>query len=181
MRSRLKNLLLSSVLIASLSGCLLPSKINPSLGCGPLGCTSKDYYLPGKGVWAPRDQLSFSKAKMGAIGGAIGGAYLGSQGGDPFSAAAGAVVGMVVGHSIGETFDTIDQIHAAIVLKKALDNNPDGMYTNWKSDRKNMIVSARPVATNGTCREFTSDVTMNNSTKTISGTACKVNGEWEVK
>ena len=52
----------------------MPSGINPTLGCSPLtGCTEKDYYLPGKGVWAPK-QSGFSKAKMGAIGGAIGGA-----------------------------------------------------------------------------------------------------------
>ena len=69
----MKRLLLSSVVALSLSGCLMPSKINPTLGCGPLGCTSKDYYLPGKGVWAPRDQLSFSKAKIGAISGVIAG------------------------------------------------------------------------------------------------------------
>ena len=94
----MKNLLLSSILVVSLSGCLMPSKINPTLGCGPLGCTSKDYYLPGKGVWAPRDQLSFSKAKIGAISGVIAGAYIGSTSGDPFVTAAGAVLGLSLIH-----------------------------------------------------------------------------------
>ena len=177
----MKNLLLSSILVVSLSGCLMPSKINPTLGCGPLGCTSKDYYIPGKGVWAPRDQI-INKAKFGAIGGVITGAYIASQSGDPLTTAAGAVVGLVVGHSIGETFDKIDQLHAAIVLQKVLDNNADGVYSHWRSDRKNMVVQAKPVATNGTCREFQSDVFMSDDKpKTITGTACRVNGEWQVQ
>ena len=160
----------------------MPSKINPTLGCGPIGCTSKDYYVPGKGVWAPRDQLAFSKAKIGSISGVIAGAYIGSKSGDPLITAAGAVIGMVVGHSVGESFDKIDQIHAALVLQKVLDNNPDGVYSHWRSDRKNMVVQAKPVATNGTCREFKSDVFMSDSKKkTITGTACKVDGEWQVQ
>ena len=178
----MKKLLLSSVLVVSLSGCLMPSKIYPTLGCGPLGCTSKDYYLPGKGVWAPRDQLSFSKAKIGAISGVIAGAYIGSTSGDPFVTAAGAVLGMVVGHETGMMFDKVDQIHAAMVLQKVLDNNIDGEYSHWRSPRKDMVVQAKPVATNGMCREFTSDVFMSDSKKkTITGTACRVNGEWQVQ
>ena len=160
----------------------MPSKINPTLGCGPLGCTSKDYYLPGKGVWAPRDQLTMSKARIGAIGGVITGAYVGSKSGDPFVTAAGAVIGMVVGHETGAMFDKVDQIHAALVLQKVLDNNVDGVYSHWRSPRKDMVVQAKPVATNGTCREFQSDVFMSdNKPKTITGTACKVNGEWQVQ
>ena len=70
----------------------MPSGINPSLGCSPLtGCKSKDYYIPGKGVWAPK-QSSFTKAKVGAVGGAAVGAYMGR--GDPLTSAAGAVVGI---------------------------------------------------------------------------------------
>ena len=45
-----------------------------------------------------------------------------------------------------------------------------------------MVVQAKPVATNGMCREFTSDVFMSDSKKkTITGTACRVNGEWQVQ
>ena len=61
-------------------------------------------------------------------------------------------------------------------------NNPDGVYSHWRSDRKNMVVQAKPVTTNGTCREFKSDVFMSDSKKkTITGTACKVDGEWQVQ
>ena len=108
----MKRLLLSSALALSLSGCLMPSGINPSLGCSPLiGCTSKDYYLPGKGVRAPK-QVD-TKARWGAVGGAIAGAYLGR--GDPLLSAGGAVVGMVVGYEIGSTIDKIDEIYATLM------------------------------------------------------------------
>ncbi len=70
----MKRLLLSSVLALSLSGCFMPSGINPTNGCNPVtGCTAKDYYLPGKGVWAPKKTVG-KKAMYGAIGGAAAGA-----------------------------------------------------------------------------------------------------------
>ena len=69
-----------------------------------------------------------------------------------------------------------------MVLQKVLDNNIDGEYSHWRSPRKDMVVQAKPVATNGMCREFTSDVFMSDSKKkTITGTACRVNGEWQVQ
>jgi hypothetical protein len=52
---RVKNFLIHSALVLSLGGCTiggLPSGIAQN-GCNPItGCQSKDYYLPGKGVWA---------------------------------------------------------------------------------------------------------------------------------
>ena len=62
---RVKNLLISSALVLSLGGCMvngLPSGIAHN-GCNPItGCQSKDYYLPGKGVWA--EESPINKAKM---------------------------------------------------------------------------------------------------------------------
>ena len=82
----MKRLLLSSVLALSLSGCLMPSGINPTLGCSPItGCQAKDYYLPGKGVWAPKKTVG-QKAMIGAVGGAAGG---------PVGALLGAAFGVV--------------------------------------------------------------------------------------
>ena len=92
----MKTLLLSSALILSLSGCLLPSGINPTLGCNPItGCQSKDYYLPGKGVWSPKQ--SFNKSMIGAVGGAAAGAALGSKGG-PFVAAGMPLIHLAEGN-----------------------------------------------------------------------------------
>ena len=71
----------------------MPSGINPSLGCSAVtGCTSEDYYIPAKGVWASKESFwstDVTKAKIGAVGGVVIGAALGS--GDPLLSAGGAV------------------------------------------------------------------------------------------
>ena len=160
----------------------MPSGINPSLGCSPLtGCTSKDYYIPGRGVWAS-NKSSFTKAKVGAIAGAAGGAYLGK--GDPLTSAAGAVIGMVVGHEIGATFDKVDQIHATMLLRQTLTNNPNGQMSRWSNPDKGFTVTQGPIATRGNCKEFVSKVTvtkMGSQLRNIRGTACLENNEWVLK
>ena len=178
MRLQLRNLLLSTVCVLSLSGCLMPSGINPSLGCSPLtGCTSKDYYIPGKGVWAPKQQNN--KARWGAVGGAAMGAYLGK--GDPLLSAGGAVVGMLVGYEVGGHFDKVDQIHATMLLKQTLTNNNNGQMSTWSNPNKGVSVTQGPIATNGNCREFISEVTVGKELRKIKGTACFENNEWVMK
>ena len=175
----MRTLLLSSALILSLSGCLLPSGINPTLGCSPLtGCQSKDYYLPGKGVWAPKQ--SFNKSMIGAVGGAAAGAALGSKGG-PFVAAAYSVVGLVVGHEIGATLDKIDQIHATMLLRQSLSNNVNGQVSTYTNPNKQIAVTAAPIATNGNCREFVTTVQVKKSQRKMKGTACMINNEWVLR
>ncbi len=177
----MKKLLLSSVLVVSLSGCLMPSGVNPSLGCSPItGCTSKDYYLPGKGVRAPRQNFG-PKAKIGAVVGTVGGSMIGASTGDPFITAAGAVGGLVLGYSIGDTMDKVDEIHATINLRNALNNNPDGVYSTYKNPNKRVTVVAAPVSTNGNCRTFENIQIVGDTQKKITGRACKVNGEWVLK
>ena len=175
----MKHLALSSVLVFSLSGCLMPSGINPSLGCNQLtGCTSKDYYIPGRGVWAPK-QSGITKAKIGAVGGAAAGAYLGR--GDPLTSAAGAVVGMVVGHEVGAHFDKVDRIYATMLLRQTLTTNSNGQMSTWANPDKGFTVTQGPVATNGNCREFVSKVTVGKELRNIRGTACLENNEWIMK
>ena len=175
----MKHLALSSVLVLSLSGCLMPSGINPSLGCNQLtGCTSKDYYIPGRGVWAPK-QSGITKAKIGAVGGAAAGAYLGR--GDPLTSAAGAVVGMVVGHEVGAHFDKVDRIYATMLLRQTLTTNSNGQMSTWANPDKGFTVTQGPVATNGNCREFVSKVTVGKELRNIRGTACLENNEWIMK
>ena len=175
----MKKLLLSSALVFSLSGCLMPSGINPTLGCSPLtGCTAKDYYIPGRGVWAPK-QSGITKSKIGAVGGAVTGAYLGR--GDPLLSATGAVVGMVVGHEIGAHFDKVDQIHATMLLRQTLTNNPNGQMSTWENPQKGFSVTQGPVATKGNCREFISKVTVGKELRNVKGTACLENNEWIMK
>ena len=174
----MKNLFLSSVLAFSLSGCLMPSGINPNLGCSPItGCTSKDYYIPGRGVWAP--EQSITKAKIGAVGGAVTGAYLGR--GSPLTSAAGAVIGMAVGYEVGGHFDKVDQIHATLLLRQTLTYNKNGEMSTWGKPEKGFSVTQGPVATNGNCKEFISKVTVGKELRNIKGTACLENNQWVMK
>ena len=160
----------------------MPSGINPSLGCSPIiGCQSKDYYLPGRGVWAPEPMFG-RKATFGAMGGAVTGAYLGAQSGDPLIAATMSVVGLVIGHEVGAHFDKVDQMYATMTLREALNNNQDGQHSMWKSPNKETVYgSSAPVATNGNCREFVSYVQDGNEPLQIRGTACMENNEWVLK
>ena len=160
----------------------MPSGINPSLGCSPItGCQSKDYYLPGRGVWAPEPMFG-RKATFGAIGGTVTGAYLGARSGDPLTAATMSVAGLVIGHEVGAHFDKVDQMYATMTLREALNNNQDGQHSMWKSPNKETVYgSSAPVATNGNCREFVSYVQDGNEPLQIRGTACMENNEWVLK
>ena len=159
----------------------MPSGINPSLGCSPItGCQSKDYYLPGRGVWAPEPMFG-RKATFGALGGTITGAYLGARSGDPLTAATMSVVGLVIGYEVGAHFDKVDQMYATMLLRKSLNNNKDGEVSTWSNPNKQVVVTAAPVATNGNCREFVSDVHVEKETRQIRGTACMENNEWTLK
>lgn len=159
----------------------MPSGINPSLGCSPIiGCQSKDYYLPGRGVWAPEPMFG-RKATFGAIGGTVTGAYLGARSGDPLIAAAMSVAGLVIGYELGTHFDKVDQLYATMLLRRSLNNNKDGEVSTWSNPNKQVVVTAAPVATNGNCREFVSDVHVEKETRQIRGTACMENNEWVLK
>ena len=174
----MKTILLSSILAFSLSGCLMPSGINPTLGCSPVtGCGEKDYYIPGRGVWAPKQ--SITKAKIGAVGGAVTGAYLGR--GSPLTSAAGAVIGMAVGYEVGGHFDKVDQIHATLLLRQTLTNNANGQMSTWGKPEKGFSVTQGPVATNGNCRDWKSKVTIGKELKIVTGYACFENGDWWMK
>jgi surface antigen len=119
------------------------------------------------------------KATVGALGGAAAGAYLG--GGDPLASAGYAVVGMVLGHTVGDHFDKVDHIYGTMLIKQSLNHNPDGVSSTWKNPNKNVVVTNTPIATNGTCREFITDVQVSNKMRKMRGTACKHNGVWELK
>jgi surface antigen len=177
----MKTLLLSSVLALSLSGCFMPSGINPTLGCSPItGCQQKDFYLPGKGYWAPKQPMLQKKSTYTALGGAAIGATLAS---DPVSGAIYGVVGLVVGYIVGDTIDKVDQIHAAMAINYSFNNNTS---VTWQNPRGNFIVKNTPTRTTGSstkpCREFITDIIVNGKQKQMRGTACLTpKGEWEMK
>tara|TARA_Y100001963_G_scaffold147261_1_gene223355 strand:+ start:5910 stop:6398 length:489 start_codon:yes stop_codon:yes gene_type:complete len=159
----------------------MPSGINPTLGCSPLtGCTEKDYYLPGRGVWAPRGSNSITKAKLGAIGGTIVGAALAS-GNDPLTTAAFAVGGLVIGHEVGATLDKLDEIHANMMLQKSLHQNANGQTSSWTNPDTQTTVTHTPKTTNGNCREFETTLNVKGNQEIMRGVACQKNGDWYLK
>ena len=158
----------------------MPSGINPSLGCSPIiGCTEKDYYIPGKGYRAPQ-QSAFTKARIGAIGGTILGTAIG-RGKDPLTIAALAVGGLIIGHEVGATLDKIDQIHATLLLKNSLNYNTNWQVSSWSNPNKQVRVTAKPITTNGNCRDFETTIQVGQSQKNVKGNACKHNNEWVLK
>ena len=176
----MKTLLISLILTISLSGCFtsgLPSGI-VNHSCEP-NCQSKDFYLPGKGVWAENNPTN--KAKIGAGLGTIAGIIITHGSGDPLLISAAAVAGMVLGHEIGATFDKIDEMYATMLLTQSLNNNQDMQSSTWKHPNKNVVVNAMPVKTEGECREFVTSVQVGNELEQMRGTACLINNEWELK
>ena len=178
----MKQILLYSLLALSLSGCNITGGMGPSglvtNGCGN-HCTSEDYYLPGRGVWA--NDTPISKAKIGAFGGTILGVVMTHSSGDPLLISAAAVAGMLVGHEVGATFDKIDEMYATMLLAQSLTLNDNMQSSTWKNPKKNVVVNAMPISTEGECREFVTSVQVGKKLEQMRGTACLVNNEWELK
>ncbi len=170
------------MMLVLLTGCAGLGGFAPSgvrdYSCEPM-CNSGDFYIPGKGHWAPEKQML--KADYGAISGSAIAAALASSTDDPLIVASAAVVGLVVGHGVGNTLDKIDQIHATMVLRDSLNYNRDGQSSTWYHPTKNVVVNAMPTVTNGDCREFVTDVQVDKNIKKMRGTACLDNNEWKLK
>jgi len=178
---QLKNLLLSSIIVVLLGGCMvgMPSGLANN-GCSPItGCTSKDFYQPGRGVWA--DETPMSKAKIGAGLGVIAGVLATHGSGDPLLISAAAVAGLVLGHTVGDTFDKVDQMYATMILAQSLDGNSNFESSTWKHPTKNIAVNAMPISSEGECREFVTSVQVNKKLEQMRGTACRINNEWQLK
>ena len=163
--------------------------------CSPYnGCTSRDYYLPGRLNPTPKPQFGMNsmnsmnsmngasgiKATVGALGGAALGAALGAKK-SPLAAAGFSVAGLVIGREIGSHFDKVDQIYATSLLKQTLSNNRDGQLSTWQNPNKGFSVTQGPVASNGNCRQFVSNVQVGREYRKVRGTACMENGVWIMK
>jgi len=176
----MKTLLLSTVLALSLSGCFLPSGINPTLGCSPLtGCQQKDFYLPGRGVWAPKQPL-LNKAVAGAGIMSLGAAYM-VRGQDPLTMATAATLGLIIGYSVGDALDKVDTMYGTMLLNHTLTHNQNGVVNTYNNPNTNVSITAGPIKTLGTCREFITNIKINTLMKKIKGTACLENGTWELR
>ena len=71
-------------------------------GCGSY-CSSKDYYLPGKGVWAPEPKFK-GMSRAGAVTGSVLMTIL-TNNSDPLVSAAAAAGGLLAGYTIGNDLD----------------------------------------------------------------------------
>ena len=71
-------------------------------GCGSY-CSSKDYYLPGKGVWASEPKFK-GMSRAGAVTGSVLMTIL-TNNSDPLVSAAAAAGGLLVGYTIGNDLD----------------------------------------------------------------------------
>ena len=176
----MRTILLYSLLMLTLTGCF--SGIGPSglarNGC--IGeCTAKDFYQPGKGVWA--NDSPMDKSVVGAGIGTVIGVIATHSSGDPLLISAAAVAGMFLGHEVGATFDKIDQIYLHTIFQQSLTNNGNMQSTTWKHPEKNYVINSLPVNTNGNCREFVTSVKSGSGLKQVKGNACFINNEWEVK
>ena len=178
----MRTILLYSLLTLTLTGCNITGGMGPSglvtNGCGN-NCTSEDYYLPGRGVWA--NDTPMSKAKIGAFGGTILGVVMTHSSGDPLLISAAAIAGMYVGHEVGATFDKIDEMYATMLLAQSLTLNDNMQSSTWKNPNKDVVVNVMPISNEGECREFVTSVQVGNKLEQMRGTACLVNNEWELK
>ena len=157
-------------------------------GLGPSGlarngcigeCTAKDFYQPGKGVWA--EDSPIDKSTIGAGFGTVLGVVVTHSSGDPLLISAAAVAGMFVGHEVGATFDKIDEMYATMLLAQSLTLNDNMQSSTWKHPKKNVVVNAMPISSEGECREFVTSVQVGKKLEQMRGTACLVNNEWELK
>ena len=175
----MRTVLLYSLLTLTLTGCF--SGIGPSglarNGC--IGeCSAKDFYQPGKGVWA--DDTPIDKSVIGAGFGTVIGVIATHGSGDPLLISAAAVAGMFLGHEVGATFDKIDEMYATMLLAQSLTLNDNMQSSTWKNPKKNVAVNAMPVTTEGECREFITSVQVDKVLTQMRGTACLLNNEWEL-
>jgi surface antigen len=158
----------------------MPSGINPTLGCSPLtGCQEKDYYLPGKGFWAPKQPM-LNKAVVGAGMGSFAAAYL-VKGRDPVTMAVAATIGLVVGYSVGDALDKTDTMYGTMLLNHTLTHNQNGVVNTYNNPNTNVSITAGPTKTLGTCREFITNIKINSLMKKVKGTACLEKGQWELR
>ena len=173
----LSSLLLISTNVESLTYPNAPSGISYN-GCG-LKCTSKHYYLPSKGVWAPEPKFK-GKSRAGAvIGSVLTGALIQSD--SPLAKGFAVATGLVVGYGIGSHLDKVDEIHANMIVQQSLNNNAQGQTTTW-TPNNNFAMSVTPQSSMNQCRKFNTTVQANGTIKIVNGIACRQsNGKWNLR
>jgi surface antigen len=134
-----------------------------------------------------RSRLPYGLNKQtvgGALGGVIGGllgSRVGEGGGKAVATIAGVLAGMAAGSYLGKTMDAGDQYCAGQALEYAQDDRS----VRWSNPDNNSSYVMTPVRTyeedGRYCRRYTTRVTTEGATKTVTGTACRQpDGTWKI-
>ena len=173
----LSSLLLISTNVESVTYPNAPSGIAYN-GCG-LKCTSKHYYLPGKGVWAPEPRYR-NKSRIGAVIGSLASAIL-MRNNDPLVVGLATGGGLLLGYGIGNHLDKVDEIHANMIMQQSLNNNAQGQTTTW-TPNNNFAMSVTPQSSMNQCRKFNTTVQSNGTIKIVNSIACRQSdGQWNLR
>jgi len=123
---------------------------------------------------------------LGAAGGAVVGAQFGSGSGQLAATAAGTLLGAWLGREIGKSLDQADKLAMQQTTQQALETTESGTTSSWRNPDSGHsgTVTPKPAYSksgNEVCRDFEQTVTIDGSTETAYGTACRqADGSWKV-
>ena len=125
-----------------------------------------------------------TKRDTGAILGGIAGGVLGNQigkgKGRTVAIIAGTLAGAYLGGRIGQQMDENDQYRSQQVLEE----NRTNQTSSWRNPDTGNSYDVTPTrtyqASNGPCREYTTEAVINGREETVYGTACRQpDGTWQ--
>lgn len=115
---------------------------------------------------------------LGAVGGGLLGSTIGSGSGRTAATIGGAAVGAMVGKNVGKRMDKVDNLN----LNNALQNQSDNKASTWVNPNNNVRYTVTPTSTSNDggryCRTYKVNKIIDGQSKTVSETACRVNGQW---
>jgi len=131
---------------------------------------------------APEHQKEQAGTVIGAVVGGVVGSQVGGGSGRTVAIVAGTIAGGLVGHSIGRHMDDTDQLKA----RQALESSRTGEPTTWRNPDTGATYTVVPTrsyqGTNGPCREYTLDATVDGKPDKVYGTACRQSdGSWKAQ
>jgi len=125
-----------------------------------------------------------TKRETGAVVGGIAGGIIGNQigggSGRTIAIITGTLLGAYAGSIIGEQMDENDRYRT----QKALEASPTNRHTSWKNPDSGNEYTVTPTRTystsNGPCREYTTEATIDGKQEIVYGTACRQpDGTWQ--
>jgi surface antigen len=127
------------------------------------------------------------KKDVGAVAGGVAGGVAGATigGSNPtvktIATIAGVLIGAGIGWYVGGKFDDADRVKTSEVLENNKDND-SGVWRNPNSGNRYSLTPTRTYQrTDGDyCREYNQVAEIEGKKETITGTACRINGRWEI-